>query len=330
MDQFLQPRLKMADVARMAGVSVATVSRALAGSPLVSEETRARIEAAVKATGYVVNQVASGLRLQRSRQVLVLLPDIANPFFGEVVLGIEEEAQRLGFGVLIGNTARNPDREAALARQFQTGAVDGLVLLTGHKPPDIPATRLVGVSEHIADPAVAMVSIDNRAAAREAVAYLLALGHRKIAHIGGPAGNILTQQRYAGFLDAMGGQVDPARVQFGDYSIASGEAAMHTLLNTTPTAVFCSNDEMAIGAIRAARANRLSVPGDLSIVGFDDIPFAGAYDPPLTTIRQPRREMGRVAARLLLAAISDEDLPRPAVLPHTLIMRASTGKIKIS
>ena len=325
MDQFAQPRLKMADVARIAGVSVATVSRALAGSPLVSEETRARIEAAVRDTGYVVNQVASGLRLQRSRQILVLLPDIANPFFGEVVLGIEEEAQRQGCGVLIGNTARNPEREAALARQFQTGAVDGLVLLTGHKPPGIPPTRLVGVSEHIADPAIAVVSIDNRAAAREAVTYLLALGHRKVAHIGGPTGNILTQQRHAGFLDALGGDADPALVQFGDYSIASGEAAMHALLPAQPTAVFCSNDEMAIGAIRAARASGLHVPHELSVVGFDDIPFAGAYDPPLTTIRQPRRDMGRVAARVLLAALDDQDMPRPAVLPHTLIVRARTG-----
>ena len=329
MDQIAPPRLKMADVARLAGVSVATVSRALAGSPLVSDETRARIEAAVQATGYVVNQVASGLRLQRSRQILVLLPDIANPFFGEVVLGIEEEAQRQGYGVLIGNTGRDSVRETALARQFQTGAVDGLVLLTGRKPAGIPAARLVGVSEHIADPNVAAVSIDNRAAACEAVRYLRSLGHRRIAHIGGPVGNILTQQRYAGFLDAQENAVDPALVRFGDYSIASGEAAMRDLLTQHPTAVFCSNDEMAIGAIRAARANGLQVPNDLSVVGFDDIPFAGAYDPPLTTIRQPRREMGRVAARVLLAALSDEDVPRPALLAHTLVVRASSGPVGV-
>ena len=325
MEQFVQSRLKMTDVARLAGVSVATVSRSLSGSPLVSDATRARIQTAVEATGYVVNQVASGLRLQRSRQILVLLPDIANPFFGEVVLGIEEEAQRRGFGVLIGNTGRSPARAAALARQFQTGAVDGLVLLTGACPPGIPLDRLVAVSEHVADAPVTVVSVDNRAAAREAVGHLRALGHRRIAHIGGPEGNILTRQRLQGLIDAQGQDHDAAMVRFGDYSIASGEAAMRAMLPSRPTAVFCSNDEMAIGAIRAAREAGLRVPADISVVGFDDIPFAGAYDPPLTTIRQPRREMGRVAARLLLATLAGTDAPGPTILPHTLVVRASSG-----
>jgi len=319
----------MTDVARLAGVSVATVSRALSGSPLVSRETRQRIEAAVEATGYVINQVAAGLRLQRSRQILVMLPDIANPFFGEVVLGIEEEAQHQGFGVLIGNTGRSANRETALARQFQTGAVDGLVLLTGKRPAllaDVPASRMVAVSEHIADDVIATVSIDNHAAAFEAVAYLRGLGHRRIAHIGGPAGNILTAQRFQGYRDAMGDDFDPGLVRYGDYSIASGEAAMRGFLEATvrPTAVFCSNDEMAIGAIRAARTFGLGVPRELAVIGFDDIPFAGAYDPPLTTVRQPRRQMGRMAARILLAALAGDELPAPSALPHLLVVRQSS------
>lgn len=329
MDQSPPARLKMTDVARLAGVSVATVSRALSGSALVSRETRARIEAAVESTGYVVNQVAAGLRLQRSRQILVLLPDIANPFFGEVVLGIEEEAQHQGFGVLIGNTGRSPARETALARQFQTGAVDGLVLLTGQRPSllaEVAASRMVAVSEHIADDTIATVSIDNHAAAFEAVGHLRGLGHRRIAHIGGPAGNILTVQRFQGFRDAQAADFDPALVQYGDYSIASGEAAMRGFLEQAnrPTAVFCSNDEMAIGAIRAARAFGLSVPKDLAVIGFDDIPFAGAYDPPLTTVRQPRRQMGRVGARILLAALAGNEMPAPTSLPHLLVVRQSS------
>ena len=125
----------MADIARLAGFRPATVSRALAGSPLVTGETRQRIEAAVRETGYVINHVASGLRLQRSRQILVVLPDIGNSFFAEIVLGIEEEAQAQGFGVLVGNTAGSPEREADLVRQMLTGAVDGVMLLTGSRPP---------------------------------------------------------------------------------------------------------------------------------------------------------------------------------------------------
>jgi LacI family repressor for deo operon, udp, cdd, tsx, nupC, and nupG len=322
-------RLKMTDVARLAGVSVATVSRALSGSPLVSRETRQRIEAAVAATGYVVNQVAAGLRLQRSRQILVMLPDIANPFFGEVVLGIEEEAQHHGFGVLIGNTGRSPDRETALARQFQTGAVDGLVLMTGKRPAllaDVPASRMVAVSEHIANDSIITVSIDNQAAALEAVGHLRGLGHRRIAHIGGPADNILTAQRFRGYRDAQGDDFDQRLVRYGDYSIASGEAAMREILKEAdrPTSVFCSNDEMAIGAIRAARAFGIGVPSGLAVIGFDDIPFAGAYDPPLTTVRQPRRQMGRMAARILLAALAGAEMPAPTALPHLLVVRQSS------
>ncbi len=329
MDQSSPARLKMTDVARLAGVSVATVSRALSGSPLVSQHTRQRIEAAVRETGYVVNQVAAGLRLQRSRQILVMLPDIANPFFGEVVLGIEEEAQHHGFGVLIGNTGRSADRETALARQFQTGAVDGLVLLTGKRPAllaDVPASRMVAASEHIADDVIATVSIDNYAAALEAVTHLRGHGHRRIAHIGGPAENILTMQRFHGYCAAQGDDFDPELVCYGDYSIASGEAAMRGFLDNAnrPTAVFCSNDEMAIGAIRAARAFGIGVPSGLAVIGFDDIPFAGAYDPPLTTVRQPRRQMGRMAARILLGALAGKDMPAPTALPHLLVVRQSS------
>ncbi len=329
-------RPKMADIARLAGVSVATVSRALAGSAVVAEETRVRIEAAVNQTGYVVNHVASGLRLQRTRQILVLLPTIANPFFAEVVLGVEAEAQAQGFGVLIGSTGGAPEREEALARQLLTGAVDGLILLTGSRPTvlaDQPAAagRLVAVSERIPGAGVPTVSIDNIGAARQATAYLAGLGHRRIGHIGGPPGNILTAQRLKGFhlgLATAGLDAPPDAVRFGDFTFASGERAMAALLAAAPrpTAVFCSNDEMAIGAIKAARAHGLMVPRDLSVVGFDDIEIASAYDPPLTTVRQPRRALGRVGAELLVAALAAPAAPRRgARLAHELVIRDSTG-----
>jgi LacI family repressor for deo operon, udp, cdd, tsx, nupC, and nupG len=328
-------RPKMADIARLSGVSVSTVSRALSGSPLVTEETRRRIQQMVGDTGYVINHVASGLRLRRSRQILVMLPTIANPFFAEIVLGVEEEAQRHGFGVLIGNTSGSPERDEALARHLLTGAVDGLVLLTGRLPAllgGVPGIedKVIAVSERIPGAKLATVAIDHEAAAREAVEHLLGLGHVRIAHIAGPAGNILTAQRLKGWraaLAAAGHAADDRLIAFGDYSFASGAAAMATLLGETPrpTAVFCSNDEMAIGAVRAARARALAVPHDLSVVGFDDIPFAAEVDPPLTTVRQPRRAIGRAAAALLLEQLARAPGRRQvARIAHELVVRDSS------
>ncbi len=318
-------RTRMEDIARLAGVSVSTVSRALAGSPRVTGDTRERIEAAVRETGYVVNQVAQGLRLQRSRQLLVLLPTIANPFFAEVVQGIEEAAGAAGYGVLVGSTEGDPAREAVLARQLLTGVVDGLVLLTGRLPDglDAPARagQVVAVSETIEGIDLPTAAIDNQAAARAAVDHLIALGHRRIAHIAGPRGNVLTAQRIAGWSVAAGRD---AALVFGDFTMASGEAAMADLLarSSSPTAVFCANDEMAIGAIKAARDAGLRVPEDLSVIGFDDISFAAFTYPPLTTIRQPRRAFGAAAVAALLDGHS------PPNLAYTLIIRASTAPPK--
>ncbi len=331
----LSQRLRMADIARLAGVSPATVSRALAKSPLVTERTRQRVENAVNATGYVVNQVASGLRLQRARQLLVLLPTIANPFFSDIVLGIEDEARAHGFGVLVGSTGGSEARESTLARQMLTGAVDGLIVLTGRRSALAGmADRIVAVSEQIPGGGVATVSIDHALAAREATAHLIGLGHRRLAHIAGPDGNILTRQRLDGFFGALASAGIPradAPVAAGDFTFDSGGAAMRALLavSAPPTAVFCANDEMAIGAINAAKAAGLRVPDDVSVVGFDDIAFAAEYDPPLTTIRQPRRAMGRLAASLLVRVLSGAaPEARMTLLAHELVIRASSGPIK--
>jgi LacI family repressor for deo operon, udp, cdd, tsx, nupC, and nupG len=332
-------RPKMADIARLAGVSTATVSRALGGSGLVSEDARRRVERAVEETGYQVNHAASGLRSQRSRQLLVLLPTIANPFFADVVLGVEEEAQAHGYGVLVGSTEGKPEREALLARQLLAGAVDGLVLLTGRRPEglagfDAAETRMVAVSERIGRGRIPIVGIDNVAASRAAIEHLLGLGHRRIAHITGPAGSVLTADRLEGYRSALAAADVPASpdlVAVGDFTMDAGEAAMRNLLSkawqpaSRPTSVFCCSDESAIGAIRAAKAHGLRVPADLSVVGFDDIPFAAAYDPALTTVRQPRREMGRLAASLILAGLTGSPARAVRRLPHSLVVRQSSG-----
>lgn len=234
--------------------------------------------------------------------------------------------------MLVGNTLGSPDRETALARQMLTGAVDGLILLTGRRLV-LPGLedRIVAVSERIPGGGIVTVSIDHVRAAAEATAHLLDLGHRHIAHLAGPAGNILTRQRMQGYRGALiAGGVEPqdALVVAGDFTFGSGAAAMGELLSRRPcpTALFCSNDEMAIGAINAAKRAGLRVPDDISVVGFDDIEFAAAYDPPLTTVRQPRRALGRTAASLLTTALTGAE-PRRAItlLAHELVVRASSG-----
>lgn len=298
----------MKDIADLAGVSVATVSRALSGSPLVVEETRLVVEDIVRRTGYTINHAGRGLRLQASQQILVLLPTISNPFFAEIVQGVDAEAQKSGYGILVGSTEGSVLRENTLSRQLLAGAVDGLVILTGRVPKILAGTdsasRLVMVSEEGDGDAIDTISIDNVAAAREATAYLLSLGHRDIAHIAGPDGNILTRQRLLGYREALaaaGVAVASRNMAHGDFSVASGSRAMAALLRDGhSTAVFCANDDMALGAMAEARARGLAVPRDLSVVGFDDLPYAAYLDPPLTTISQPRRRFGELAAEALI------------------------------
>jgi LacI family repressor for deo operon, udp, cdd, tsx, nupC, and nupG len=325
-------KTKMKDIADLAGVSTATVSRALAGSPLVTEETRQVVEEIVRRTGYTVSQAGRGLRLQSSRQILVLLPTISNPFFAEIVQGIDEEAQKAGFSILIGTTEGSVERENLLARQLRSGAVDGLVLMTGRLPSilaDWPGatSRIVVLSERVPDAGFCTIGIDNPEAARVATAHLAGLGHRRIAHVAGPPGNVLSGQRLEGYrtaLRAVGIGFDPALVAAGDFSVISGSRAMARLLAQNPTAVFCGNDDMALGAMAAAREAGLSIPRDLSIVGFDDLDYAAFIDPPLTTIRQPRRRFGQLAAATVIAV---EGGGASRMLEFELVVRRSTLRL---
>eukprot|EP01037_Dinobryon_pediforme_P002045 gene2045-2083_t len=319
-----RPRMK--DIADLAGVSVATVSRALSGSPLVVEETRLAVETIVRQTGYTINHAGRGLRLQASRQILVLLPTISNPFFAEIVQGVDAQAQKSGYGILVGSTEGSQPREEALARQMLSGAVEGMVILTGRVPAILAGTdhvgRLVMVSEEGPDDSIDTIGIDNVAASRDATSYLLSLGHRAIGHIAGPKGNILTRQRLAGYHQALHEAAvtpDANLMAHGDFSVASGSRAMASLLDKgRPTAVFCANDDMALGAMAEARARGLTVPADLSVVGFDDLPYAAFFDPALTTVTQPRRRFGELAAEALIKGRQGR-----RTLDYTLQIRAS-------
>ncbi len=327
----------MRDVADLAGVALTTVSRAYSEPARLSPATLLRIESAAADLGYTMNLNARSLRRKASGQLLVLLPDIGNPFFSLVLKGLEEGARAGGRVLLIGDTGADATLADRYAGQLAVGAVDGLVLLDG-RVPFAPRSRertrlmqspLVALSERVDEASVPFVGIDNVGAARD-VAHLLAhLGHRRVAEIAGPDGNSLTTDRSRGFAaGAMErGLTLMGRIP-GDFSFASGERAAAALLSGVerPSAIFAANDEMAMGAIRAAVTSGLSVPGDLSVVGFDDIDFAAIHAPALTTVRQPRLALGRAAIEVVSARIDGHPgQAEPLILGHDLIARDSVG-----
>lgn len=333
-------RHTMAEIARMAGVDVSTVSRALAGSPRVAEETRALINQIVRETGYVINEAGRALRERRSNQVLVVVSDIAAPFYSDVVQGIVETLAKRGINVLLGVTLRQPEREAQLVRQLLTGVVDGIITVTGTIPEDIVGMagfnrKVVGISRAVPHEGVTSVTIDNYAAAREAMVHLYGMGHRHIAYIGGPSHSKTYRDRAAAYSDFMAekGLSEMVNMRSTDsfvYDTQSGLRIMQDMLQEgpLPTAVFCTSDELAIGAMAAARQAGLAIPQDISFVGFDDLKISALISPSLSTVSVPRFELGRVGAELLYRQIYDhEDTPAKVVLEHSLVLRDSVAKI---
>jgi LacI family repressor for deo operon, udp, cdd, tsx, nupC, and nupG len=333
---------RIGDVAALAGVSTATVSRALTDPDKLRPETLARVTAAVRQTGYTPNLAARTLRARRTMVVLVVVPDIANPFFADVLRGIDEGLSRAGYGLLIGNLGNARAKEGQIVDIVQAGQVDGVLLLNGRVPEgegrslaDL-GVPMVAVCEAIPGADIPQVEVQNREAACAAVAHLAALGHRRLGYIAGPACNILERDRRAGFCDGLAAARIPrrsARFWPGDFTFAAGEAAAASCLARAdrPSAVFAANDEMAIGFIKAVRSAGLSVPADVSVVGFDGIAFADYIDPVLTTFRQPRRELGRTGAELLLKMLAGTPVApaeRHVRLPATLLERASTAPLR--
>ena len=327
------------DVAREAGVSTATVSRVLSRPEMVNVATRAAVMAAVEALGYTPNAAAKSLRTLRSGKLLVTVPDIANPFFAQILQGIESAALRAGYAVLLGDTQHDEKREQQYATMLQRREADGLIFL-GHRLPKAAAALVrslphgkapvVNGCEFSPSLGVPSVHIDNAKAAFEAVDYLCQLGHRRIGVVTGPMASPLSRDRLKGTMTRA--NRDKARVTIsvagGDFSIESGIAAGEQLLSGAkpPTGIFCFNDEMAIGVLHAARQHGLRVPDDVSVIGFDDIRFAQYSDPPLTTVRQPMRELGEATVRLLLNILRGNVKDAVSVtLPHALIIRGSTA-----
>lgn len=315
------------DVARRAGVSTATVSRALGGGS-VGPATRERVLQAVRETGYRANGAARDLRRGRARAILVLAPNLANPFFSAIIGAVAEVAAEAGLAVQVSDTQRGDARLAHLAHD---GRADGVILLDGTLDPTLVAglgLPVVTACEWVEGVGLPGVAVDNAAGAASAVSHLLALGHRSVAHVAGPPGNVLSRARVAGWREALEGR--PAPLWPGDFTLASGAAAARRWLasEAPPTAVACASDECAMGFISELARHGVAVPGAVSVAGFDDIELAARYVPALTTVRQPRARIGEEAARLLVAALGGEGEappPRRATLPTHLVVRASTA-----
>ena len=335
MDQRVSRKPTISDVARQAGISTATVSRTLASPEKVTAETRAVVMEAVRKIGYVPNLAARNLRTNRTRTILAVLPDLGNVFFSRVLRGISDTLVAQGYSLIIADTRNNAAREAQYAEFVLAGRVDGVLLLNGRSilpgRKGAPAVPTVSLCERIPDAPFPHVETENRESARAMTGYLASLGHRSIGYLRGPATNVLEHERFAGYKDALRAarlKYDPALVTCGDFTLESGEAAAALYLSrpALPDAIFACNDEMAMGLIRGLSAAGVAVPRDVSVAGFDDIEFAEAYNPPITTVRQARREIGEQAAMLLLKLIDGELAAKREIrLAAELVIRKSTA-----
>jgi LacI family repressor for deo operon, udp, cdd, tsx, nupC, and nupG len=322
------------EVAAAANTSIATVSRTLQQPDVVAPDTRKRVLEAIERLGYTPNAQARFLRTARTNTIVAILPDISNPFFSEVIRGIEHVAHRNGYSVLLGDTQYSRAREQAYANLLATKQADGLITLLPHIPRvSVPGPLpIVNACEYVKDRSITSVYVDNVAAAQEATEYLVTLGHRHIVFIAGPMDTPICVDRDTGYeraLQKAGIKRNPNLTVSGDFSVESGIRGIESLFahGRKFTAVFCSNDEMAMGAMQAIKARGLKVPQDVSVVGFDDIRFARYTDPPLTTIAQPKEELGREAMTLLIEILSGASVAaRKRVLPTQLVVRASAAR----
>lgn len=334
---------KIQDVARVAGVSTATVSRALSSPDVVSAKTRDSVLAAVKQTGYRVNKAARNLRTRRSGAILALVPNLGNPFFSEILQGMERACAQSDYNLLITDTSEKPPTAATLEGYFRDGQADGLIILDG----SIDSAELVELQKTpLAYPTIfacewnaendfSSVRSDNINGIFQAVKHLVELGHTSIGHLSGPKNNVLGTEREAGFHAACAHFEIPQDETFmfnGDFTLDAGrKAAEHLLqLDVRPTGIVCASDQLAFGLISTLSANGVRVPQDMSVIGFDDVEMAEFFTPPLTTVRQDRDSLGQTAALLLLEKLKSRN---PSVestitsIPVELVTRSSAAPV---
>lgn len=322
------------DIARAANVSYSTVSRALNDSPRVKAETKAQIARIASEMGYLPSAVARSLVTRRTCTLGAVVTTITDLFYAEVIHAIEETALSLKYSLILANSGGEPERELAAIQALRERRVDGIILissccarqgLSAEIELDTPVVIINNAyQEHIGY----SVETDNAAGGRAATQHLIELGHTRIAHIAGPEREWDAVERQAGYeqaLQAAGLPLDPNLIVRGDSRPQGGIQAMKQLLAlpSRPTALFCYNDTTALGAMRSARAAGLRIPEELSVVGFDDIDLAPFFEPPLTTVAQPKRRMGEMAVQMLLELLAGRPVV-DQVLPNELIVRGST------
>ena len=331
------------DVAELAGVSIATVSHSLSGNRPVSPETSARVLAAVEQLGYRPNRVAASMVTRRTHTIALVVPDIANPFFASLVKAVESAAIERGYTTVACSSDANSDLEERYLDLLLDEQVDALIYDGDH---DRFGSRL----ERLAERGTAIVVVDRAEGVREAFAsvvvdnsaggtlvaqHLIDLGHRHVAMVAGPRGLSTSGPRVDGFCSTLKscgiriGEHTVCRAQ--DLTLEAGVHAVEHLLAVDPTitAIFCENDLVALGSIRVARQRGLDVPGDISIVGFDDIFVSSLVSPALTTVRQPVGELGASAVDIALQLMEDKP-PTRTVLPVELVFRESSGPPKVT
>lgn len=325
------------DVAALAGISYTTVSHVLNKTRPVSEHVRLKVEAAIAELDYVPSAVARSLKARSTATIGLLVPNSVNPYFAELARGIEDACERNGYCVILCNSDDNPQKQRSYLRVLLEKRIDGLIVASVGEDQDLldslggVRTPMVIVDRALDGVAADLVRIDHEQGAYLATRHLLELGHREIATIAGPADTGVSQLRLAGFrraMDEAGAKVAKGHVLHSDFTSPGGHAAAARLLDgERPTAIFAANDMIGFGVLRAAAERNIDVPGELSVIGFDDIELSRYVYPALTTVGQSIRELGESAAGLLLSRIGarqHEGAEQRIVAPR-IVLRESTG-----
>ncbi|CAL9320973.1 LacI family DNA-binding transcriptional regulator [Streptomyces sp. SudanB52_2052] len=333
----------MADVARSAGVSVATVSHVLNGTRPVLPHTRQAVLDAVEELGYTTNTLARSLVTSRTRSIGLAVSAISNPYFTEILQGVEAAALEAGYSLLIADPHDDPEHERKVVQLLHERRVDGMIVapsadprgllayLRRHAVPAVFLDRLVDAPGADGGPRFDQVCSDNAAPTSRLVTHLAGLGHRRIGLVAGLPGLSTTSERIMGYRSGLafaGLPYDERLLVHGDSESAGGEAATAALLSLAvpPTALVTGNNAMTIGALRALRDRGLSVPGDLALCSFDDFAWADLFSPRLTAIAQPSKDIGARAVQVLLERLAEPDRPARTVrLPCAFVHRTSCG-----
>jgi LacI family transcriptional regulator len=323
------------NVAKKSGVSTTTVSHVLNGTRFVSPDVKKRVLTAIQELDYQPNSLARSLRKKETQSLGLILPDSTNQYFAEIQSGVEKAAYEQGYSVILCNTGGDQNKENLYVNILRYKRMDGILFISAGSETKVLLEEkipLILIDRDMPDLEVDTVMADNFQGGYLATQYLIRLGHKRIGCITGPEGIISSGRRIAGYRSALeeaGFAFDPQLICAGDFHAASGKIATSRLLNLPkpPTAIFTFNDLMAVGAIQAAVDLKRVIPRDLALVGFDDIELASYIQPPLTTIRQPKQEMGLLAVEMLINRIHDHTLPiKKVTLPVSLIKRESCGE----